>query len=281
MAARAGSRASGAVGVSATGRRCRLDFLDGAVDAPHEIAFAEDVDGAAAAQRVAHGAPGVRDDQPDATRVERVVYRLQCLRARHVHLADRSEVEDDRAGWRLGRANAREQVVLEEIGIREDQLRLEAMDQRPGNRRGSRIGLDVTEARAVAAAPERGDVRVVDRVDQQDEAEGDADRDARKDVDEDHAEQGAERRPELERLRAPVLRDPSEVHHPRHRPDHPVGTSPTIATPRSSRSSAWTASTASTTTMITPGSRGANRASPKSATRPATPTATVVHSQLP
>ena len=33
--------------------------------------------------------------------------------------------------------------------------------------------------------------------------------------------------------------------------------------------------------MITPGSFGANRASANSATSPATPTATVVHSQLP
>ena len=68
--------------------------------------------------------------------------------------------------------------------------------------------------------PSDGDVRVVDRVDQQDEAERDADRDAREDVDQDHPEQGAERRPELERLRAPVLRDPPGVDHPRHRPDH-------------------------------------------------------------
>ena len=126
------------------------------------------------------------------------MYRPECLRARHVHLADRLEVEDDRARRRLGRANSREEVVLEQIGIGKDQLRLEAMDQHAGNRRRLRVVLEVTEARAVAAAPERGDVRVADRVDQQDEAEGDADRDARKDVDENHAEKGAERRPELE-----------------------------------------------------------------------------------
>ena len=36
-----------------------------------------------------------------------------------------------------------------------------------------------------------------------------------------------------------------------------------------------------TTTMITPGSFGANRASANSAISPASPTATVVHSQLP
>jgi hypothetical protein len=72
------------------------------------------------------------------------------------------------------------------------------MDQHAGDRRRPRIVLEVAEARAVAAASERGDVRMVDRVDQQNEAEGDADRDARKDVDEDDAEQGAERRPELE-----------------------------------------------------------------------------------
>ena len=139
------------------------------------------------------------------------MHRPQRLRARHVHVADRLEVEDDRAGPRLRRVDAREHVVLEEIGVGEDQLRLEAMDQHAGNRRRGWVVLEVDEARAVAAAPERGDVRMVDRVDQQDEAERDADRDAREDVDQDHPEQGAERRPELERLRAPVLRDPLEV----------------------------------------------------------------------
>ena len=124
--------------------------------------------------------------------------RSECLLAGHVHLADRLEVEDDRARRRLGRVDSREEVVLEEVGVGEDQLGFEAMDQHARDRRRLRIVLEVPEARAVATAPEHGDVRVADRVDEQDEAERDADRDAGKDVDEDHAEQGAERGPELE-----------------------------------------------------------------------------------
>src|SRR3954451_25003884 len=113
MAAGAGSRAFRAVGAFSAGGR--PDGLDGAVDARHEVPFAEDVDGAGATQRVAHGAPGVGDDQPNAARLERVVDRPECLRARHVHLADRTEVEDYRGRRRPGRTNARKEVVLEEV----------------------------------------------------------------------------------------------------------------------------------------------------------------------
>ena len=69
----------------------------------------------------------------------------QRLHARHVHLADRLEVDDDRAGRRLGRTDSREKVVLEDIGVGEDQLRLEAVDQDARNRRCPRVGLEVTE----------------------------------------------------------------------------------------------------------------------------------------
>jgi len=131
------------------------------------------------------------------TREEQHVDGPEDLRAGHVELADRLEVEDHRVGRRVERAYPREEVVLEDVGVGEDQLRLEAMDQHAGDRCRSRVVVEVAEAHAVAAAPERGDVWVVDRVDQQDEAEGDADRDAGKDVDEDHAEQCAECRPEL------------------------------------------------------------------------------------
>src|SRR3954447_11779255 len=59
--------------LSAGGPHARLDGLDGPVDARHEVAFAEDVDRAAATQRIAHRAPGVGDEQPNAARVEGVV----------------------------------------------------------------------------------------------------------------------------------------------------------------------------------------------------------------
>ena len=117
-----------------TGAR-RLDRLEGAVDARHEVVLAEDVERPAATQRVAHPALGARDEQPDPERVERVVDRPECLLAGHVHLADRLEVEDDRARRRLGRADSREEVVLEEVGVGEDQLGFEAMDQHAGDRR--------------------------------------------------------------------------------------------------------------------------------------------------
>jgi hypothetical protein len=150
-----------------------------------------------ATERLAHGALRARDDQPDAERLEGVVDGPQRLRAGHVELTDRLEVEDDGVGPRVECANPREEVVLEDVGVGEDQLRLEAMDVDERDRRRVRVVLQVAVARAVATASERGDVRVVDRVDQQDEAEGDADRDAGKDVDQDDAEQGAERSPEL------------------------------------------------------------------------------------
>ncbi|HEX6027324.1 MAG TPA: hypothetical protein VFZ00_35315 [Solirubrobacter sp.] len=44
-------------------------------------------------------------------------------------MADGLEVEDDGAGRRVGRSNSLEQVVLEQIGVGEDQFRFEAMDQ--------------------------------------------------------------------------------------------------------------------------------------------------------
>src|SRR3954454_10543234 len=111
---------------SAGERRGGLDGPEGAVDVRREVVFAEDVDDPVATQRVAHAALRAGDDQPNAERVEGVAYRPQRLRARHVHLAHRLEVEDDCAGQRIGRTYSREEVVLEEIGIGEDQLRLEA-----------------------------------------------------------------------------------------------------------------------------------------------------------
>ena len=139
----------------ASARHDRRVGLEGEVDGRREVVLAEDVRDPVAMQRAAHAALRARDDQPDPERVEGVVHRPQRLRARHVHVADRLEVEDDRAGPRLRRVNSREHVVLEEIGVGEDQLRLEAMDQHAGNRRRVRVVLEVDEARAVAAAPER------------------------------------------------------------------------------------------------------------------------------
>jgi hypothetical protein len=84
----------------------------------------------------------------------------------HVHLADRLEVKDDRVGPRVSRVNSRQHVILKEIRVGEDQFRLEALDQHAGNRRGAGVVLEVGKARAVAAAPQCGDVGMVDRVDQ-------------------------------------------------------------------------------------------------------------------
>ena len=145
--------------------------------------------------------------------------RGERLSAGDVDERHRLEVQDDDLGRRVGRPDAPEQLLLEDVGIGEDQLRLEAIDQHPRHRGRVLVVLEIAEARAVAAAPELGDVWVVDRVDQQDEAERDPDGDPRKDVDEDHAQQRAERRPELERPGAPVPRDALGVDVPRHGPD--------------------------------------------------------------
>ncbi len=105
-----------------------LDGVDREVDRRREILLAEEVDDAVATQGLAHGASRARDDQPDPARLEGVVDGPQRLRARHVELADRLEVEDDRVGRRVERANPRQEVVLEDVGVGEDQLRLEGVE---------------------------------------------------------------------------------------------------------------------------------------------------------
>ena len=84
-------------------------------------------------------------------RLEGVVDGPERLRAGHVDLADRLEVEDDRVGRRLAGANPREQVVLEDVGVGEDQLRLEAMDHA---RRGS-ASPPVSSSRSLKREPSR------------------------------------------------------------------------------------------------------------------------------
>ena len=181
-----------------TGAR-RLDGLEGAVDARHEVVLAEDVDGPAATQRVAHTCSwrARRSAGYRARRGCRGPTRSVCAPVTSTWLTASKSRTTVPGGGSAARTRARRSSWN-----RSALAKISSASKRwistPGIGVALRVVLEVAEARAVAAAPERGDVRVVDRVDQQDEAEGDADRDARKDVDEDHAEQGAERRPELE-----------------------------------------------------------------------------------